>query len=161
MLEIETHPFPTRRLTIMPFCLWPLHSLMTAPSRMRSLLAHQQIPLGLPVPAPSLPDYHACSVAVPRTWKALSQSPPLSLLVSLCLEHPLLCHCLSAQAVCSSQKPSLHTPVLHTPITIMLLFQFHLPSNSNSLLPQAPSRQGLCLCLTCLHSLCCCRAGVR
>lgn len=82
MLEIETHPFPTRRLTIMPFCLWPLPSLRTAPSRMRSLLARWQSPLGLPVPAPSLPDYHACWAAVPRTWKALSQSPPLSLLVS-------------------------------------------------------------------------------
>ena len=33
----------------------------------------------------------------------------------------LLCHFLSAQIVCSSRKPSLHTPVPYTPITIMLL----------------------------------------
>ena len=51
-----------------------------------------------------------------------TQPVPTFVLAGLCLEHSLLCHFLSAQAVCSSWKPSLHTPVLHTPITIMLLF---------------------------------------
>lgn len=70
----------------MPFCLWPLPSLRTAPHRTRSLLARSQSPLGLPVPAPSLPDYHSCSGDCSQDPEG-TQPVPTFVLAGLCLEH--------------------------------------------------------------------------
>lgn len=144
MLEIEAHPFPTRRPRIRPFCLWPLPSLRTAPHRTRSLLAPSQSPLGLPVPAPSLPDYHSRSSDCSQDPEG-TQPVPTFVLAGLCLEHSFF-FAISFQLRLSALPGSLPSTPLSLTLPSPLCSSFiPFKSDSNSLLPGPPSRQGLCL----------------
>lgn len=137
MLEIETHPFPTRRPRIMPVYLWPLPSLKTAPCRTRSLLACSQSPWASQcLPPPSQPITHALRF-FPGPGRH-SASPHLcpcwsSLPFSFSSGCPLLPEAFPPHAC------PLHSHHHYAPLSS------HLQSDSNSLLPRAPSRQGLCL----------------